>query len=139
MSQPGLTCGRPLSYTGFMSGISASQWLTRVLLLSDESPLSLGAEAMLRDETALEVIRELDPDRVVECIRTFHPDAVVLGLADKTGESASEWLHLLSSVPDIRLIALSVQDNNLRIYERGQVHLLPDASGLLVACRAPQG
>jgi hypothetical protein len=123
----------------YMTSARDSQLPRRVLLLSDGSPLSLGVEALLQDSTELEVVRYQDVDKVLERIRAFPPDAVVLGAAVWTDALASEWQRILSDVPQIRLIALSLQDNTVRIYQDGQTQTLPDASDLLNACRAPQG
>jgi len=87
-SRVGLTCGRALGYTQIMASPQVSQLQTRVLLISDESPLSLGVEAVLRDRLVLEVICDVDRASIRERIRTFQPDAVVLGAACKADEPA---------------------------------------------------
>jgi hypothetical protein len=107
---------------------------TRVLLLSDGSPLSLGAEVLLRERTELEVMCHPDAERALEWIGTFKPQAVVVGAALLGGEESGwEWLHAVSEVPGMRLIRLSVEDNRVQIEEGGQMRTVPDATGLLDA------
>lgn len=103
----------------------------RVLLLSDRSPLSLGVEAILRDKMLLEVLCDPDASEVLERVRAFQPYAIVLGMACREEQPTAEWLHLLEGLPEIRLVALSLQDNSARVYERGQVRTIPDAAQLL--------
>jgi hypothetical protein len=112
---------------------SASPSPVRVLLLSDRSPLSLGVEALLRDRMLLEVLCDPDADRVQERIQAFHPDVVVLGMACREEQPTSEWLHVLEDQPGIRLVSLSLQDNSVRIFDRGQMQTIPDAAKLLDA------
>jgi len=120
-----------------MASTLVSQSHTRVLLLSDESPLSLGVEVLLRDRTVLEVICDLSEDKVLERIRAFQPHAVVVGTVPGKNEPAGKWLQVLSDVPGFRLITLSLQDNCVRIYDRGQMQTVPDAAGLLSVIESP--
>jgi len=122
-----------------MASPQVSQLQTRVLLISDESPLSLGVEAVLRDRLVLEVICDVDRASIRERIRTFQPDAVVLGAACKADEPAPEWLRIMSDGLGIRLLTLSLHDNGVRIYDRGKGRTVTDVAGLLEACRSPQG
>lgn len=108
----------------------------RVLLLSDRSPLSLGVEAILRDKTLLEVLCDPDASKVLESVRAFQPYAIVLGMACRDEQPIEEWVRLLEGRLEIRLVALSLQDNSARVYERGRVWTIPDAAQLLDALTA---
>ena len=115
---------------------SASPPPVRVLLVSDRSPLSLGVEALLRDTMLLEVLCDPDASQVLERIRTFRPRAIVLGMACRDEQPISEWLQVLANQPGIRLVSLSLQDNSVRVYERGQMRTIPNAANLVDACAA---
>lgn len=108
----------------------------RVLLVSDRSPLSLGVEAILRDKMLLEVLCDVDANKVLERVHAFRPYAIVLGMACREEQPIAEWLRLLEDRPDIRLVALSLQDNSARVYERGRVRTIPDAAQLSDALTA---
>lgn len=118
---------------------SARPSAVRVLLLSDQSPLSLGVEALLRDKTLLKVLCDPDANEVLELVRAFQPYAIVLGMACREEQPAAEWRQVLAGQPGIRLIALSLQDNSVRIYEQGQIRTIPDATKLLDALAAADG
>jgi hypothetical protein len=114
-----------------MTSARRSQSSRRIVLISDQSPLSLGVEDMLRDKVVLEVIDGVDPSLILDRVHAFRPDAVVLGFACETDESVSEWLGLVSDVPGTLLVTLSLRDNCVRVYDRGRMQRVPDAASLL--------
>ena len=118
----GLDCGGCSAILSYMTSTRESQAPIRVSFCL-RITVSLGVEALLHDRTELEVVCHQDVDKVLERVRTFRPYAVVLVLQfGRLHELASEWQRILSDVPDIRLIPLSLQDNTVHIHQDGQTN-----------------
>jgi len=106
---------------------------TRVLVLSDESLFTLGVQNLLRQYATLEICScEADLDGVLGCLQSFQPHVVVLDSDQQHGTTASQWMHILRSRPEIKLLGLSLQDNTICIY-RGETQQVTEVADLLRA------
>ena len=88
----------------------------RVLLLADESLLSVGVEKLL-DQGAFEIL-SCDPhqERVVDCINAIQPDVVILTAGRRPLEPSPDWLSVLRNRPGLRLIVLNLEETAVCVY-----------------------
>ena len=115
-------------------GIEQTGWTsTRVLVLSDQSLFNLGVQNLLRQCSTLEIRScESDLDVVLTCLQTFQPRVVIIDSDQQQGAPASEWMHILRSAPEIKLLGLSLQDNSICIY-RGETQQVREVEDLVRA------
>jgi DNA-binding NarL/FixJ family response regulator len=94
----------------------------RIFILSSHTLLARGMARLLQGWRGLRVVgTETDVDRGIQLIHALHPHVVILG--SETGGAPS--LALVSAVfeasPGIVVVALSVGDNLLHVYEDSQI------------------
>jgi len=105
----------------------------RVLVLSDESLFNLGVQNLLRQYSTLEIRScESDLGAVLACLQTFQPQVVILDSDQQHGAPASEWMHILRSWPEIKLLGLDLEDNSICIY-RGETQQVREVEDLVRA------
>jgi DNA-binding NarL/FixJ family response regulator len=76
-----------------------------------------GLESLLREDAKLDIVgQEADIGRAFERIRELRPDVVILD----SDEPDLEVGHILKVSPDIKVIGLSLQNNNLYVYRASQ-------------------
>lgn len=129
----GLYARLPSWYTGGMGSEQKGRISTRVLVLSDESLFTLGVQNLLRQHPSLDIQSiESDLDEALGCLETFEPHVVVLDSDHQQGTFASEWMHILRSRPQIKLLGLSLEENTIVIY-RGETQQVREVADLLRA------
>jgi DNA-binding NarL/FixJ family response regulator len=78
---------------------------------------SRGLESLLRENAQLDIVgQETDINHAFERIAELRPDVVILN-----GDQPDlEVAHILKVSPDIKVIGLSLENNNLYIYRASQ-------------------
>lgn len=89
----------------------------RIFVVSSQSMFGRGIESLLREETTLDIVgQETDINRAIERIGRLRPDVVIVD----HDESDLEIAHILRVSPNIKVIGLSLQNNNLYVYQARQ-------------------
>jgi DNA-binding NarL/FixJ family response regulator len=122
-----------------MSDTRIGQLPVRVLVLSDESLLSLGIDDLLRRETTLEVWScGSGMDEALACLQVFQPQVVILRADCLQGSDASVWMEVLRDHPGIRLLGCSLADSSVCVYY-GERHQIKRVADLVEAIRQSAG
>ncbi len=107
--------------------------MKRVFVLSRQTLFHQGIEYLLTKETAIEIVgQDTEPCESVNAILTCNPDVVILNLDDPEPDLISPVLCILRGERNIRVIGLSLKDNNIAIYQ-GQNKELLDIDDLYCA------
>jgi DNA-binding NarL/FixJ family response regulator len=87
---------------------------TRIFVISDHLMFGQGLESLLRQEAELDIVgQETDFSRAFERIKELQPDVVILDSDDAAPKVAS----ILEASSGVKVISLSLQDNNLYVYQ----------------------
>ncbi len=96
----------------------------RVFIISDSLLFVRGLKSLLSHEPRLEIIgEETSIDRAIEQIEVFVPDVIIWSDSGRMSISAPEEMHLLKAKPGIKVIGLSLTNNDLFIYRSTQRHV----------------
>jgi hypothetical protein len=95
--------------------------LKRVFMLSSQPLFSQGVESLLHGREGLEFVgREADPTKAIAWIHTIKPDVVVIDSKDLASAPYSIVACLLKEVEGIRIIALNLENQTIRVYHGEQ-------------------
>ena len=91
----------------------------RILILSDQDMFAQGIRSLIEQSstTALVMVEHYREDTVAR-VHVLHPDLVILG--DDQGLPATLVSSLLDSLPETRIVRLSLAGDSLRVYEGHQ-------------------
>lgn len=94
----------------------------RVLILYSNRLFAEGMESLLRRETCLEIVGMEASDRPIPAvIRSLQPDVVVLDAHERWGCVGSVIPAILEANPNVRVVCLSMADNNIDVYHKHQI------------------
>jgi chemotaxis response regulator CheB len=106
-----------------MLGFLKESRMKKVFVLSRNSLFSKGIEALLAQNTEIEVIhREIDRN-VVDFIQEYKPDVVIINCDDQEDELSRAVTCIVKKRLGISVIGLSLNDNRINIY-RGHEKLI---------------
>lgn len=108
----------------------------RIFILSSYLMFAQGLESLLSQNAQLQIVgQETEIDRAIEQIKSLQPDVVIL---DSSGfsQEGPEMVSLFQAKEDIKMIGLSLHDNNLYIYQATQ-RSLQSVDDLLAAINDP--
>ncbi|MBN1995461.1 MAG: hypothetical protein JW953_22430 [Anaerolineae bacterium] len=89
----------------------------RVFVISAHLMFSRGIESLLYPEADIEFVgHAIDVDGAIEYIKTLQPDVIIID-GDSVG---AEIEFILKAKPDLKIINLSLQNNNLYVYRASQ-------------------
>lgn len=96
----------------------------RVLVIENESLLGAGIERLLKGEADLEVsgIVPENKDALLLEIDRIHPDVIILDTATAVVNSV-ELLSHLSSLPELRVVALNSDGSWMSILDKQQIDI----------------
>ena len=107
--------------------------MKRVFILSRQSMFSGGIEALLSQEEGIEIVsRDTDLSASLECIRKSDPDVVIINCDDPDPELTMTVMDILRDRLGIRVIGLSLRNNQISIY-RGEKKDVRQVEDLLMA------
>jgi chemotaxis response regulator CheB len=101
----------------------------RVFVLSRQSLLGKGIEALLSQESGIEIITtDKELSEAVECILKNRPDVVIINCDDPEFDLSPAVSYMLRERLGIRIIGISLRDNEISIYreEQKQIRQLED-------------
>lgn len=95
--------------------------MTRILMASHFPLFRQGIQALLCQETGLEVVGwESDVNRTIARIHDLQPDVVVLDSAEPSGVPPALVLSILSERSFIKIIELNLRDNTFCVLSQEQ-------------------
>lgn len=111
--------------------------------MSGSSLFFQGVEALLRQETELEIVgREADMNLALERIRTVVAEVVIVDFSDVIGDPGPAEEHLLGACllaqgPSARVVGLSIMGSTMCIF-RGEKRRVQCVADLVAAIEEPQ-
>jgi DNA-binding NarL/FixJ family response regulator len=91
---------------------------SRIFIISDRLMFGQGLECLLVKEKAVEVVgRGTSVKEAATLIRTLQPDVIIVDNDEITLDAIAELLRMVNSNPCIKIIHLSLQSNNLYVYQ----------------------
>lgn len=110
--------------------------MERVFLLSGHSLFGRGVEALLRGEAELEIVgRETNVETAIELIKQLQPDAVVVDSNDREVDLKPVVMRILEKTQGTKIIGLNLEDNTLQVY-RGEQRIAKRVEDLVEAIRS---
>jgi DNA-binding NarL/FixJ family response regulator len=77
-----------------------------------------GLECLLLQETEVEIVgRETSIEQATASIKQLRPDVVIIDNDDISSNGITELLKIVRTNPGVKIIHLSLQSNNLYIYQ----------------------
>jgi len=108
----------------------------KCVIVSSYPMFSQGLEKLLDEQTEIEIVgRERDVEQALETIEQLQPDIILLDMSSKPPAYAhSTIMQLLAATPDSKVIAFSLQNNLIHVYQASRwlasgVHDLLQAIG----------
>ena len=97
---------------------------------------SYGLESLLGHEPGLDIVGQAkDIDQAMVDIEQLQPDVVILDNSNLSGNNSSQALQILKTYPDIKVIDVSLQNNNLYVY-RASRRVVESTEDLVAAVKA---
>lgn len=91
--------------------------ITHIFIISSHLMFSHGLESLLRQETDFDIVgQEKDMERAIEQIKELQPDVIILD----SDNAVSQVTPILHTNPDIKIISLNLQNNDLYVYQAKQ-------------------
>lgn len=92
--------------------------MTRVFILSQHPMFGRGLESLLHREAGLELVgQETDEEQAIEQIRALKPQVVIWDSNGTQDGTMPTIIRILRENPGIRVIGLSLHNNNLYVYQ----------------------
>lgn len=90
---------------------------TQIFIISSHLMFSHGLESLLHQETNFDIVgQEKDMERAIEQIKELQPDVVILD----SNNAVSQVTPILHASPGVKVISLSLQNNDLYVYQAKQ-------------------
>ena len=91
---------------------------SRIFIISDRLMFGHGLERLLLNEEAVEVVgRETTIKEAEASLRTLQPDVIIVDKDEISLDTITELLQMISHRPGAKIIHVSLQSNNLYIYQ----------------------
>jgi DNA-binding NarL/FixJ family response regulator len=90
----------------------------RIFIISDHLMFSYGLECLLHKENEVEVIgRETSIKEAATSIKSLQPDIIIVDNDEIALDTVAELLRLVHGNPEVKIIHVSLQSNNLYVYQ----------------------
>lgn len=89
----------------------------RVFIVSDFSMFKSGLKNLLADAHVEIIGEETNLDRASDQIEALRPDVIIWGHNSKGSTSLGEAIHFLEAKPGLKIIDLSLHNNDIVIYQ----------------------
>ena len=91
---------------------------SRIFIISDHLMFGYGLECLLLKEKAVEVVgRGTSVKEAGTLIRIVQPDVIIVDNDEISLDTIAELFRMVSSNPGVKIIHLSLQSNNLYVYQ----------------------
>ena len=103
--------------------------MKRVFVLTPQSMFGQGVVCLLEQEAGLEIVGQLaDLQQALSHIQQLQPAVVILDMDNGYANPRIELLQVLTALPNIRVIGLSLNQNTFQIFQANQkdVHSTAD-------------
>ena len=96
----------------------------RVFIISDHLMFGYGLECLLLKEKEVEVVgREVSLNSAIDAIKSLQPDVIIVDNDDISLEAIAELLRLVHTNPEVKIIHVSLQSNNVYVYQAGHTQV----------------
>lgn len=96
----------------------ASTMSSRIFIVSNHLMFGYGLECLLLQESEVEIVgRETNIKQAAISIKNLQPDVVIIDNDDISLNGVAELLKIVRTNPGVKIIHLSLQNNNLYIYQ----------------------
>lgn len=90
----------------------------RIFIISDHLMFGYGLECLLLKEKEVEVIgRETSIKEAASAIELLQPDVIIIDNDEMPLNATDELLRLVHTNPEVKIIHVSLQSNNLYVYQ----------------------
>ncbi len=94
---------------------------TRIFVISEQLMFARGLESLLKQNTQLRLIgHETDVGVAGKRMKELQPDVVIVDSSRSSWDEDLELVQLLRARPNLKVIDVSLQNNNLYIYRATQ-------------------
>jgi DNA-binding NarL/FixJ family response regulator len=90
--------------------------MKRIFIISDYLMFSRGLESLLSQEAVDIVGQATNIDKAIKLIEETQPDVIIFYTNATPSASAPEIINILERYPDLKVINLNLQDNNLYLH-----------------------
>ena len=91
----------------------------KIFLLDDEELIATMLTRALKKD-GYKVRMETSTGDIIDKIKAFDPDVVILDMDNRFTNSTLELLQVLTALPNIKVIGLSLQHNAFQVYQANQ-------------------
>lgn len=89
----------------------------RVFVISDNLMFSRGLKSLLTCQAEVEIVgEETNIDQAIQQMEVLGPDVIIISDSGRMNDFALEEMRLLKTKPGIKVIGLSLENNDLFIY-----------------------
>jgi DNA-binding NarL/FixJ family response regulator len=89
----------------------------RIVIISNHLMFGYGLECLLLNQKEMAVVgRETTLGQAITLIKTVQPDIIIVDNDEVSLETIAELLRLVDTNPEVKIIQVSLQSNNLYIY-----------------------
>lgn len=107
----------------------------RVFVVSDSLMFSGGLKSLLSQDPEVEIIgEETEVNRAVNQLQTLQPDVVIWGSSGMNPALVQEEIRLVKAAPGVKIIGLSLQNNNIVVYQSAR-QIIGDIQDLIKAIK----
>jgi DNA-binding NarL/FixJ family response regulator len=107
----------------------------RVFVVSDSLMFSSGLKSLISEFPGVEIIgEETEVNQAVKQVKTLQPDVIIWGNSGMNPAWVHEEAHLVKAVPGIKIIGLSLQNNNIIVYHSTR-KIIRDIQDLMIAIK----
>ena len=93
----------------------------RIVIVTDSLTFSHGLTSLLLSEPEMEIIsEETDITQAINQIKKLKPDIIIWANTGMKWDTAGEEIYLLQATPDIKIVSLSLQNNDITIHQATQ-------------------
>lgn len=107
----------------------------RVFVVSDSLMFSGALKSLLSEDPGVEIIgEETEVNRAVKQVKTLQPDVIIWGNSGMNPALAQEEIHLVKAMSGMKIIGLSLQNNNIVVYQSAR-KIIGDIQDLVLAIK----
>lgn len=92
--------------------------MKEIFIISNHAMFSYGLESLLRQKPDFEIVGQSEKlNAAIDQIKALAPDVVILDTDGPPSGRSKDIVRILESVPGVKIVGLSLQNNNIHIYQ----------------------